>query len=155
MNLRLLHLLVALPLAGVSLAAMAAESSSPAPAPVLGSAVFEWNALTAKPTKVGARRDVFDAPTATLAGLECHITTVNPGEAPHTPHRHADEEMLFIKEGTVEVTINGVTHQAGPGAIVFFGSNDLHGLRNTGPTPATYYVLRFVPRDLKRPASGG
>ena len=116
--------------------------------------MFEWNALKVQPTRVGARRDVFDAPTATLASLECHITTVNPGEAPHAAHRHPDEEMLVIKEGTVDVTINGVTRPAGPGAVVFFGSNDLHGLRNTGSTPATYYVLRFVPRDLNRPVAG-
>jgi hypothetical protein len=36
--------------------------------------------------------------------------------------------------------------------VVFFGANDLHGLRNTGSTPATYYVLRIVPHDLPRPA---
>ncbi len=130
---------------------MAVDPSTPAPKPPLPSGVYDWNALTVQPTKIGARRDVFDASTATLANLECHITTVNPGEAPHAPHRHVDEEMLFIKEGTVEVTINGVAHQAGPGSVVFFASNDLHGLRNVGATPATYFVLRFVPRDLKRP----
>jgi mannose-6-phosphate isomerase-like protein (cupin superfamily) len=143
--------LIASALFAGTLAAMAAVPSSPAPRPPLASGVYDWNALTVQPTKIGARRDVFDAPTVTLANLECHITTVNPGEAPHASHRHADEEMLFIKEGTVEVTINGVARQAGPGSVVFFASDDLHGLRNTGSTPATYFVLRFVPHDLNRP----
>jgi len=148
MNLLRLNLLVAMFAAMSSVASMASEPSPAAPKPPLASGVFEWGKLEVKPTKVGARRDVFDAPTATLGSLECHVTTVNPGEAPHAPHRHPDEEMLFVKEGTLDVMINGVTQKAGPGSIVFFASNDLHGLRNGGSVPATYYVLRVVPHDL-------
>jgi XRE family transcriptional regulator, regulator of sulfur utilization len=134
--------------AGGSLILMA-QAPPPTPLkPPLGSGVFDWNQLVAKPTKIGARREVFDAPTATLGNLECHITTVNPGEAPHAPHRHPDEELIFIKEGTLEVMVNGVTRQTGPGSVVFFAANDFHGLRNSGTTPATYYVLRIVPHDL-------
>jgi quercetin dioxygenase-like cupin family protein len=142
------HFLVAMFVAGGSLALMALAQTPAPPKPKLGSGVFDWNQLVVKPTKVGARRDVFDAPTATLGNLECHVTTVNPGEAPHTPHRHPDEELIVIKEGTLEVMVNGVTRQAGPGSMVFFAANDFHGLRNGGTTPATYYVLRIVPHDL-------
>jgi quercetin dioxygenase-like cupin family protein len=142
------HFLVAMFVAGGSLALMALAQTPAPPKPKLGSGVFDWNQLVVKPTKVGARRDVFDAPTATLGNLECHVTTVNPGEAPHAPHRHADEELIVIKEGTLEVMVNGVTRQAGPGSMVFFAANDFHGLRNGGTVPATYYVLRIVPREL-------
>ncbi len=117
--------------------------------------MFAWDSLAVRPTKVGARRDVFDSPTATLANLECHVTTVKPGEAPHSAHRHPDEELLIIKEGTIAVTINGVRREAGPGAVVFLAANDLHGLRNPGPAPVTYYVLRIVPRDRTRPDTAG
>ena len=134
--------------AGGSLALMALAQTPAPPKPKLGSGVFDWNQLVAKPTKIGARREVFDAPTATLGNLECHITTVNPGEAPHAPHRHPDEELIVIKEGTLEVMVNGVTRQAGPGSLVFFAANDFHGMRNAGAASATYYVLRVVPRDL-------
>jgi quercetin dioxygenase-like cupin family protein len=153
MNLRRTHFLVAMFAAGSSLALMALAQTPTPPKPQLGSGVFDWSQLVAKPTKVGARRDVFDAPTATLSNLECHVTTVNPGEAPHAPHRHPDEELIVIKEGTLEVMVNGVTRQAGPGAVVFFAANDFHGLRNGGTTPATYYVLRIVPRDPPTSAS--
>lgn len=143
-----------MPLAALvaGLALTAAAQSAPPPKTPVDSAVFAWDALQVKPTKIGARRDVFDGPTATLGNLECHVTTVNPGEAPHAAHRHADEEILFVKEGTIEVTVNGIVRQAGPGSVAFFGANDLHGLRNTGSTPATYYVLRIVPHDLPPPA---
>jgi quercetin dioxygenase-like cupin family protein len=151
MKLRRLHFLMAMFAAGSSLATMAPAQTPTPPKPKLGSGVFDWNKIEAKPTKVGARRDFFDAPTATLANLECHVTTLKPGEAPHAGHRHPDEEVMIVKEGTLEVMVNGATQQAGPGSILFFAANDLHGLRNAGPTPATYYVLRVVAHDLPRP----
>ncbi|HTT57676.1 MAG TPA: cupin domain-containing protein [Opitutaceae bacterium] len=151
MNLPRLFLLMATALLGASLATMA--SAQTAPKTPVASAVFSWDALAVKPTKIGERREVFDGPTRTLGNLECHVTTVNPGESPHAAHRHPDEELLFVKEGTIEVTINGAVQQAGPGSIVFFASGDLHGIRNTGAVPATYYVLRIVPHDLPKAAT--
>ncbi|HVS53317.1 MAG TPA: cupin domain-containing protein [Opitutaceae bacterium] len=129
-----------------------AETAS-APTPKLGSTVFEWAKLAVKPTATGERRDIVDAPTATMKNFECHVTTLNPGEAPHEAHRHPDEELIIVKEGVLEVRINDRTQQAGPGSMLFFASNDLHGLRNAGTTRATYYVLRVLTSDTPK-ASG-
>jgi quercetin dioxygenase-like cupin family protein len=112
--------------------------------PTMKSTVIDWNKLEVKPTKNGARRELFDGPTATLNNFEGHVTTLNPGEVPHPAHRHPDEEMILIKEGTLEVTINGETKRAGAGSIFFYASNDLHGMKNVGDTVATYFVFRFV-----------
>jgi len=120
---------------------------------IMQSSVFEWSTVAAKPTKTGERRDFFDTPTATLDQLECHVTTINPGEAPHAPHQHPDEELIIIKEGTLEAMQNGVTKQAGPGSIIFEASNQLHGLRNVGKTPATYYVVKWFSPGLKPKAA--
>jgi len=118
--------------------------------PKMQSSVFEWSSVEAKPTKTGASRDFFKAPTATLDQLECHVTTINVGEAPHAPHQHPEEELIVVKEGTVEAMQNGTTKRAGPGSIIFEASNQLHGLRNVGQTPATYYVIKwFSPGTLK------
>lgn len=117
---------------------------APTTAGQLGSVVFEWASLPVKATKTGERRDVLDSPTATLANFECHITTLRAGEAPHPPHHHADEELMLLKEGTLEVMVNGAMSRIGPGAIVFCASNEEHGWRNVGDTPATYYVFRVV-----------
>ena len=114
------------------------------PKSVTKSTVIDWATLAVKPTKTGERRELFDAPTLTLNNFEGHVTTIRPGEVPHPPHRHPDEEMILIKEGTLEVTINGATQRAGAGSVFFYASNDLHGMRNVGSTPATYYVFRFV-----------
>jgi len=112
--------------------------------PTMKSTVVDWTKLEAKPTKTGFRRELFDGATATLNNFEGHITTINPGEVPHPPHRHPDEEMIVIKEGTLDVTINGETKRAGAGSVFFYASNDLHGMKNVGDTVATYFVFRFV-----------
>ena len=116
--------------------------------PVMHSCVFNWADLKARPTKVGESRGVFDAPTPTLAEFECHITTLNPGESPHPPHRHPEEELMVIKEGTLEALQGDKTNIVTTGGIIFEASNELHGLRNIGTNRATYFVFKFTPHDL-------
>ncbi len=111
--------------------------------PVIGSSVFDWNAVPAKPTEVGSVRSFFKVRTPTLEQLEVHVTTLNPGKSPHPPHRHPNEEMLIIRQGTVEALVNGEWKQAGPGSVIFFASNQLHGLKNVGTEPAVYHVINF------------
>ena len=115
---------------------------------LLDSTVFDWAKLVPLPTKAGECRNFFDAATRTLGRLECHATTLRGGERGHEVHQHADEELILVKEGRLEVTTNDRTAFAEAGAIVFFASMDLHGMRNAGTDQATYYVLRIFPRDL-------
>ena len=127
-----------------SLATLAAQKQ------VQRSTVIEWAALEAKPTQTGARRDVMRAPTPTLDELEIHITTLNVGQVSHPPHQHPEEELLIVKEGTVETLQNGKASRLGPGSIIFHSSNDLHNIRNAGDAPATYHVIQWrVPGAAK------
>ena len=111
--------------------------------PLLGSAVFDWNSIPVKATDVGSVRSFFKMRTATLEQLEVHVTTLNPGKMPHPPHRHPNEEMIIIRQGTVEALENGVWKRVGPGSVIFNASNQLHGLRNVGSEPAVYHVINW------------
>jgi quercetin dioxygenase-like cupin family protein len=134
---------VSMTLAGV--AAMHAGTA------VLGSRVFDWNDLKVETTKTGSTRKVVQQPTATLDELEIHVTTLNPGETPHAPHKHPDEELLIVKEGTVESLVNGELKRVGPGSVIFQAANQLHSIRNVGSTPATYHVIKWnSPGMLKK-----
>ncbi|MDQ3013626.1 MAG: cupin domain-containing protein [Acidobacteriota bacterium] len=128
----------------------AAKSQVP---PIMTSSVFDWNKIEAKPTKVGATRKFFQAPTLTLDDLECHVTTLNPGETAHAPHKHPDEELIIVKEGTVESLVNGQTKRVSAGSIIFQSSNQMHGIKNAGDTPATYFVIRWNSPGMLRPLS--
>lgn len=111
--------------------------------PVMGSAVFNWNDIQAKPTEVGSVRSFFKARTATLDELEIHVTTLEPGKTSHPPHQHPNEELIIIKQGTVETLSNGEWKRAGPGSVIFNASNQLHGLRNVGSDEAVYHVINW------------
>jgi quercetin dioxygenase-like cupin family protein len=136
----------------VSIVATAAivALAQPDAKPLMHSRVFNWADLKVDTTKTGERRQVFDSPTATHDRIECHITTLNPGEVPHAPHKHPEEELLIVKEGTVQVVQNGVTNRVEAGGIIFFASNEMHGLLNVGAGRATYYVLKCFPHDLPK-----
>jgi XRE family transcriptional regulator, regulator of sulfur utilization len=130
--------------AGVAVIALATaaavRAAGPAPPP-LRSTAWDWTALAVESTKVGERRHVVDAPTPTLERLEMHVTTLRPGETSHPPHRHPEEELIVVKEGTVLSLVGGKEHRLGPGSVILQASNELHGLRNVGDGPATYHVI--------------
>ena len=109
----------------------------------MSSTIISWEEMTVRQTKTGAVRSVFRAPTATLDELECHITTLNPGETSHAPHQHPEEEIIIVKEGFVEQFANGVTKRVGPGAVIFLASGEMHSIRNVGEAPATYHVFSW------------
>lgn len=114
------------------------------PAPkIMGSSIFDWTQLPVKTTAKGEVRKVLQAPTATLDELECHITTLNPGQEAHPPHQHPDEEIIIVKEGTVESLVNGELKTVGPGSVIFQAANQMHSIRNVGTTPATYHVIKW------------
>ena len=128
-------------------------TASPAPGtvkPTMHSRIFQWSDLTAQTSAIGTVRNVFDAPTPTLDNFSCHVTTLDPGKAPHPAHSHPEEELVVIKEGTLEVVQNGVTNQVGVGGMVFCASNELHGWRNSSTNPVTYYVIHISPHDLAK-----
>ena len=119
--------------------------------PLMGSSVFDWNKIEVKQTKSGERRQFFQSPTATLDELECHVTTLNKGETAHAPHQHPEEELIVVKEGTIEVVQGGVTNRVGPGSVIFHASNIMHGMRNAGDGVASYHVFKWISPGMKKP----
>ena len=134
----LLAALAATAVAGDALSAAAAET-----APVMGSSVFDWNTIPVKTNDHGSSRQFMNSPTATLENLELHVTTLDPGKMPHPPHKHPNEEMMIIRQGTLETLSNGEWKRLGPGSVIFNASNVMHGLKNVGTEQAIYHVINW------------
>ena len=90
-------------------------------------------------------RKIVSGKLATGEHIEAHETTLPPNGYPHPPHHHLHSEMWLIREGTVELTINGTIHRLGAGGVGFVRSNEEHGIKNVGAGPATYYVVAIGP----------
>jgi quercetin dioxygenase-like cupin family protein len=135
--------LIAMPAAVESLAAPARDTEKAGQ--IMGPTVFEWEDMKPVKTATGEVRSLCKAATATVDQLEMHVTTLNPGETSHPPHRHVNEELIIIREGQCETLSDGKWIKVGPGSVVFNASNSLHGFRNVGTTPATYHVINWSP----------
>jgi len=109
------------------------------------SAAYPFDKLPVRTPNGAQIRDVLKGKLATGESLEVHETTLSPGGMPHPAHHHVHSEMWLIREGTVELTINGSTYRLGPGSAGFVRSNDVHGIKNVGETPATYFVVAVGP----------
>ena len=82
--------------------------------PVLGSVAITWDDIMALPTgSSGRARQVMRAPTATLDELEMHVTWLPAGQTTHAPHTHPNEEVIVIREGTLEAFQNGKRTRSG------------------------------------------
>lgn len=121
-----------------SIATMAAQKH------IQHSTVYDWEPSGATANAWGAVRQVTRSATPTLDELEIHISTLNAGKSPHAPHQHPNEELLIVKEGTLETFQSGVTRRVGTGGIIFQASNEPHNVTNVGSSPATYYVISWT-----------
>lgn len=111
----------------------------------LPSATFAFDRLRVEILDHAEMRHILKGTLATGEHIEVHETTLPPNGYPHAPHHHAHSEMWLIREGTVELTIQGTAHVLGPGGLGFVHSNEEHGIKNVGAGPATYYVVAIGP----------
>jgi mannose-6-phosphate isomerase-like protein (cupin superfamily) len=69
---------------------------------------------------------------------------LDPGQTPHAPHTHAEEEVMIVESGTGEIFCDGKTTKVGPGSVMYTTPNAPHGIVNTGKTPIVFYFVKWV-----------
>jgi quercetin dioxygenase-like cupin family protein len=119
-------------------AAIQARAQTPAALP---SKVYKYDGLPVRVNGENRSRAVLNGKTRNGYGIEMHETELGPGLAPHASHHHVHEEMVIVREGTIEVTISGKSETLGPGSVAYVASNEEHGWRNIGNTRARYYII--------------
>jgi len=108
---------------------------------VLGTRVFRFEDLPVRESGPVRIYQVFTGTTHAGFMLDMHESELAAGEAPHAPHRHVHEELILIREGSLELTVTGKKTLLGPGSGVYVASGEDHGFRNPGSAPAKYFVL--------------
>jgi len=108
---------------------------------VLPSGIFSYDQLAARASGSTEIRQMLTGATHSGYRIDLHATDLAAGQVPHARHHHVHEELLLIREGTIEVTVGKQTSRLGAGSAVYIASGEEHGWKNVGSTPAKYFVL--------------
>jgi quercetin dioxygenase-like cupin family protein len=120
----------------------------------LASSVIDCNSQPSTPTATGSRVTCVSSPTLTFLALESHITTLNPGQQTAANIIDPNDEIVVIKSGQLEISVNGVASRMTAGSLFYWAPNDRRTLRNIGSAPASYQVIRVTSaKSPKLPAA--
>ena len=109
----------------------------------ISSDVYTWAGAVVKKGGHSQTRQLVEGTTPAFTHLKIHGTTVEAGQAAHAGHKHADEELIIVKEGTLRVTIEGRTELLETGSVAIMMPGDEHAFANGGDGPVSYFVMRY------------
>ncbi len=129
-----------------------AKAAEPAPGveklPVMKTQAFLYKDVPDTINGKNKSKRMFTAKTHTGFKIESHQSDIAPGEVNHPPHQHLREEMMLVRLGTMELTINGKPYRLGPGDVGVIGSNEMHNAKNVGTTRAEYFIVNIGRDDV-------
>ena len=134
-------------LAGSGLVVEGADGQS-ASLPAIESGVF-------KPTPAKAGSMAGHSSSRYVAGmlkagnirLEMHESTIQPGAEHEAVGTHLHSEIWLVREGTAELTTNGVARTMVAGDVGICCAGDKHFIANTSDKPVTYFVVTVGPPE--------
>jgi mannose-6-phosphate isomerase-like protein (cupin superfamily) len=103
-------------------------------------------AKAAKTVDAWGRMDVFTPDETITFGTSLMFTAVIdvlPGQEVHPPHRHLEEELMYIARGSGVWSINGKEQVANAQDLLYAQPWDTHGLLNTGSDTLTFFVAKW------------
>jgi quercetin dioxygenase-like cupin family protein len=98
---------------------------------------------------IGPNLFSFLSDAETTNGIYTLVDATAPSGAVIALHKHTrEDEILFLQEGEIEVTINGVARLVGPGEHVFMPRGNEHTFKITSSIPARALLI-FTPGGLE------
>lgn len=83
----------------------------------------------------------FHGTLPTGIGCEAHVSYLAPGAQHEPEEKHKHSEIWMVREGKVELMLNGESHMLGPGDVGIAVAGTMHWVRNAGDTVASYFVI--------------
>ncbi len=89
--------------------------------------------------------------TRGMKDLLTGVAVIEPGEAIHPPHQHAEEEFLLLAQGEGTWHLDGGESAAREGDLLYVAPWVMHGLKNTSKAPLTFFVVKWNGQGLAVP----
>jgi quercetin dioxygenase-like cupin family protein len=64
------------------------------------------------------------------------------------PHSHPNEQWVYILEGTMDSTVDGRQHLAGPGSAVYIPANTIHHAKATTDGDVVFFTVKDASHGL-------
>ncbi|HEY2040409.1 MAG TPA: cupin domain-containing protein [Edaphobacter sp.] len=118
-----------------------------------GLPVIESDVYKPSPAKAGSMaghsssRYVMGMLKAGNIRLEMHESTIDPGAEHEAVGTHLHSEIWLVREGTAELTTNGVARTMVAGDVGICCAGDKHFIANTSDKPVTYFVVTVGPPE--------
>lgn len=121
-----------------------AAEAHPVSSKMLTSSIYNYKDLTAEGDKEHEYLRIFAGKTSSGMFVSLHETELAPDTVVHgLLTNHAGDELFMVREGALEVEIDGKRSQVGPGSVAYVAANTEYAIRNTGKDWARYFVLFF------------
>jgi uncharacterized cupin superfamily protein len=114
------------------------------------SGVFDWSKFKTVRTHTGSVINILKGPTRSLEMFDIKAISLHSGKATHTylVGKESDE-LLIVKEGYAEITINSISNLLCEGSIAIASQGDRVQVKNIKPGNLVYYSIVFKPRPAK------
>jgi quercetin dioxygenase-like cupin family protein len=110
----------------------------------LKSSVYEWDKLSVKKIPTGDYRSFFNHSTRSLDELNILAMTLNPGKEGNDYQIDGGfEELVIVKEGSVDIEVNGDKRSLGEGSVIVVPSGNKVNITNHLTSTAVYYLISF------------
>ena len=98
--------------------------------------------------KSNNKKIIIEAPRGNGNEAEFFIQSNSPNTVACYAHVHNAIELLYIKEGSYNVSIDGCEQEAFSGDLILFCSNSIHYVSTQSCPVNEYYVIKIPPMFL-------
>ncbi|MEO6528067.1 MAG: cupin domain-containing protein [Gemmatimonadaceae bacterium] len=130
-----------------------------APIDPLAAGVYRWADVKMVKSDGRVDRPIVSGSTLDLDSIDIRAVTIPAdGKAESAGTHDSTELFLMVKEGTLWVTINGVSQPLSAGSVAVALPGDRQAVANRSTKPATYYLFTYrsrAPIDLARGKQAG
>jgi len=64
------------------------------------------------------------------------------------PHSHPNEQWIYVLEGEMELVVDGTTHRAHPGDVIYIPANTVHCGNTPGESDALFFTVKDASHSL-------
>jgi (S)-ureidoglycine aminohydrolase len=120
--------------------------------------VYPWKDVPVEKTTTGFKRTIIKGTGTDFQSMEVDVITLEKDKTEAETPSADTEEMVIVKNGKLEIVLNGKAQTVGRGSVAIIMPGDSRSFKNVADGQTTYYVLRYKskePMEMERAEKSG